>query len=144
MLVYIDETGDHNLQSIQDSYPIFGLGAILISDEEYVKLVKNIQTLKEKFFGGSDFILHASELKRPTKRSSDDRNKVMIDSEIRKTFYNDFSKNIIEGIDFKIIACFVFKKEMVKKFFLFQNQSLLYFYNRNFFLSVFLIQRHAE
>ncbi len=116
MLVYIDETGDHNLQSIQDSYPIFGLGAILISEDEYEKLVNNIRLIKDKFFGDNNFILHASELKRPVNKSSDVRNKIMLDPKIRSDFYKDFSKKVIEDIDFKIIACFVFKKEMVSKY----------------------------
>lgn len=116
MHIYIDETGDHNLQSIQESYPIFGLGAILISENQYVELVKNVQNIKIKYFGSIDFILHASELKRPVNPGSDTRNKVMIDPEVRRSFYNEFSENIINSIDFKIIACFVLKKEMTKRY----------------------------
>jgi hypothetical protein len=40
----------------------------------------------------------------------------MLDPEVRKSFYDVFSKEIMQAVDFKIIACFVFKKEMIKKY----------------------------
>lgn len=115
MFVYIDETGDHNLRVIDSQYPIFGLGALLISEENSVILEKELLSIKNNFFGDSvqDFVLHASELKRPVGKDSDKRNSVMLDPEIRKRFYSEFNKKIIQAIDFKIVVCFILKKNMV-------------------------------
>jgi hypothetical protein len=33
MLIFIDETGDHDLIKVDKPYPVFGLGALLISEE---------------------------------------------------------------------------------------------------------------
>lgn len=37
MLIFVDETGDHDLVNIDQQYPLFGLGAILIDENEYLK-----------------------------------------------------------------------------------------------------------
>ncbi len=114
MLAYIDETGDHNLIHIDPQYPIFGLGALLISEENYLKMNEEVEKLKKEFFTDTDgtFILHSSELKRPLDTRSDPRNKCMLDPEVRKKFYKEFDKRIIETLDFQIIACFIKKKMM--------------------------------
>ena len=115
MLVYIDETGDHNLVNIDSQYPIFGLGALLISEENYLILNKEVEKLKIEFFKDihNDFILHSSELKRPLDKRSDPRNSVMLNPITRKQFYTEFDKRVIDDIDFKIITCFIMKKRMV-------------------------------
>ncbi len=114
MLAYIDETGDHSLIHIDPQYPIFGLGAILISEENYLKMNREVEKLKKEFFTDTsgDFILHSSELKRPLDSRSDPRNKVMLDPEVRKKFYREFDERIIKGVDFQIVACFIKKKTM--------------------------------
>jgi hypothetical protein len=115
MLVYIDETGDHNLLHIDDQYPLFGLGALLISEDEYHRMDKEVQAIKKEYFNDEDgkFILHSSELKRPLNPKSDERNVVMMDPIKRAAFYKDFDKNIIKGFKFSIMACFIRKKLMV-------------------------------
>jgi len=114
MLAFIDETGDHNLMRIDTEYPLFGLGALLIEENEYQKMDLAVQALKTKYFNTPDnFILHSSELKRPIHKRSDVRNKIMIDATVRSNFYSDFEQNIILPFNFKLIFCFIRKKQMV-------------------------------
>lgn len=78
MLVFIDETGDHDMVNIDPQYPLFMLGALIISGEEYVKLDLKIKAFKEAYFQNPEtFILHSSELKRPASKKSDVRNKIV-------------------------------------------------------------------
>ena len=117
MLVYIDETGDHNLVKIDPQYPIFGLGALLISETEYIKMDEAINSIKRKFFNDDKtFILHSSELKRPLNQKSDKRNICMLDSKKRESFYKVFDERILKDIDFKIVSCFIRKQLMVSKY----------------------------
>lgn len=118
MLVFIDETGDHNLEKIDTQYPLFGLGAVIISENDYKKLNSEMKRLKKQFFSDEDdsFILHSSELKRPLDSRSDKRNVVMLDPIIRKKFFEEFDEKIIKSIDFKIVTCFILKKRMVEKY----------------------------
>jgi hypothetical protein len=117
MIVFIDETGDHNLNDIDPTYPIFGLGALLISEKEYKKLDKEMCYIKKHYFSDDGtFILHSSELKRPKNSKSDSRNVVMFNAEIRASFYKDIEERIIKPLDYAIVACFVDKKKFASKY----------------------------
>ncbi len=112
MLVFIDETGDHDLQKIDPEYPVFGLGALLITEAEYTKMDAAIKLLKQEFFDKDTFILHSSELKRPTGHRSDKRNIIMLNPEIRRSFYESFDRRIVSAFDYKLVVCFIRKKPM--------------------------------
>jgi hypothetical protein len=59
MLVFVDETGDHDLTKIDPLYPFFGLGALIIGEEMYEKLDAAIRDLKIRYFNDDGtFILH--------------------------------------------------------------------------------------
>lgn len=106
MLAFIDETGDHNLIKIDPSYPIFVLGALIITEDEYQRLNAKMRDLKSHFFGDSDnFILHSSELKRPSHRKSDPRNKIMDDPTTRQQFYEAVSSDLLRPHSFQVVAC---------------------------------------
>jgi hypothetical protein len=113
MLAFIDETGDHNLRRIDLQYPVFALGALLISRREYERLDLEISSLKRQFFDDDGtFVLHSSELKRPYDKRSDRRNAPMIDSGRRREFYSAFDDRILRAIDFKVIICIIRKEVM--------------------------------
>lgn len=112
MLIFIDETGDHDLINIDPQYPIFGLGALVISEKEYGEMDSEMKSIKKEFFGDEAFILHSSELRRPLSDKSDDRNMVMLDPKKRDAFYKAFDTRIVTPIKFGIIACFIKKRTM--------------------------------
>lgn len=117
MLVFIDETGDHNLSNIDTCYPIFALGGLLIDENEYENMDKVVKQLKKDFFNDDGtFILHSSELKRPIHKRSDPRNSIMLNTETRKKFFNEIDKKIMNKFNFKIIICIIKKENFVKKY----------------------------
>lgn len=113
MNIFIDETGDHDLIAIDPQYPIFMLGALLISPKEYAILTEKIVNLKQLYFhNAEDFILHSSELKRPVNKKSDPRNIAVKDPIVRKKFYEEID-TILADTDYKIVICLV-KKYLFK------------------------------
>lgn len=117
MLVFIDETGDHNLTKIDVEYPIFALGALLIDEEEYTKLDQVVKNLKARFFSDDGtFILHSSELKRPTHKKTNPRNKIMTDPVVRAAFYQSFEDEVMKTINFKLIICLIQKEYLAKNY----------------------------
>ena len=118
MLVFIDETGDHDLQKIDPQYPLFALGALIVSEEEYLKMNDSVNALKREYFADTDgtFVLHSSELKRPFDRRSDPRNQPMLDVTTRRAFYAAFDTRVIEAHDFSVVACFIRKPEMARSY----------------------------
>ena len=117
MLIFVDETGDHDLVNIDPQYPLFGLGAILIEENEYLKMAAEVKINKREFFKDDvTFILHSSELKRPRDKRSDRRNSIMLDPKIRSAFYQNFDERIIKSKKFKVTACFIRKQTMADKY----------------------------
>lgn len=64
-LLFLDESGDHNLAIIDPQYPLFVLGGIIVekkyAEEELTYLLNNF---KMKLFGRKDIILHTADLTR--------------------------------------------------------------------------------
>lgn len=116
-MVFIDETGDHNLVKIDLSYPVFGLGALLITEEEYSRMDSAVRALKKEFFEDSEtFILHSSELKRPVHKESDLRNGIMVNATTRAAFYKAFDARVVSACKYTIVACFIGKRRMVDQY----------------------------
>jgi len=108
-VVYVDESGDHSLTSIDKDYPIFVLTFCLFKKTLYIQdIVPKFQKLKFKYFGHDIIILHENEIRR---RKNDF--KQLYNKEIYTNFVNDLS-DIIKESDFKIISC-VIDKEKLKK-----------------------------
>ncbi|MDR0859719.1 MAG: DUF3800 domain-containing protein [Candidatus Peribacteria bacterium] len=61
---FIDESGDHSLQNVNEDFPYFLLCGILIAEEEYRKLEQKIITLKQSIFGSEKVILHSRDIRK--------------------------------------------------------------------------------
>ncbi len=64
-ILFLDESGDHNLSVIDPQYPIFVLGGVII-DEDYAKGPLNdaLDAFKEEVFGRTDIVLHTADITR--------------------------------------------------------------------------------
>lgn len=64
-IVYVDESGDHGLNSIDPSYPIFVLVFCIFKKRDYVrKVVPLLQEFKLKHFGHDQVVLHETDIRR--------------------------------------------------------------------------------
>ncbi|WP_244491048.1 DUF3800 domain-containing protein [Paramesorhizobium deserti] len=62
-IIYVDESGDHSLTSIDKNYPIFSLAFCIFKKEEYVNLaVPAMQAFKFRWFGHDNVVLHESDI----------------------------------------------------------------------------------
>jgi len=110
-IVYVDESGDHSLSSIDDEYPVFILVFCIFLKEDYFKLISPaIQELKFRYFGHDMVILHEHDIKK-AKGSF----KFLIDKERRESFYRDIAA-IIEQSSFTVIACCIRKNELIRQY----------------------------
>ncbi len=108
--LFVDESGDHNLTKVDKSYPVFSLGGLCISEDEYMRLNKVVDEFKLKYYGATDIILHSSELKRPKDHRSDPRNMFLLNPKNREIFYQELDDTIIQGINFTLVGCFIHKQ----------------------------------
>ena len=64
-MVYVDESGDHSLTSIDKNYPIFVLAFCVFYKKHYLtQVVTKVQKLKFDTFGHDFVILHEHEIRK--------------------------------------------------------------------------------
>src|SRR5215204_738911 len=64
-VLFLDESGDHNLSVIDPQYPMFVLGGVIM-DKDYAEgeLTDELNELKQELFGRNDIILHTADITR--------------------------------------------------------------------------------
>lgn len=107
-LLFLDESGDHNLKRISPTYPVFVLGGVIV-DRAYVREVvePRIHAFKMQFFGRDDVILHTVDM---TKGRGDYA--FLGDPQLRSAFYTQLNA-LLQDLDYQIVACVVRKPEHV-------------------------------
>lgn len=106
-IVYVDESGDHSLTSIDEDYPIFVLAFSIFDKDTYIKnIVPKFQALKFKYFGHDIVIFHENDIRRRKGMFQK-----LYTKEIYTNFMNDLSQ-IIKDVDFKIITCVIDKTKL--------------------------------
>lgn len=110
-ILFLDESGDHDLKKISKEYPIFVLGGCIV-DYDYNKetLAPRIKEFKRNFFGTEDVILHTNEIVR---------NKGVFeclkDSNTRERFYNEIN-SLLDKLDYTVVASVIKKEEFISKY----------------------------
>lgn len=111
-IIYVDETGDHSLTSIDKQYPMFGLSFCIFKKSDYTdKVVPLIQALKFKYWGHDAVVLHEHEIRKTTK----DFAFLRTDPDLRASFMQDLS-GLIEEAPFSVIACVIDKNKHIEKY----------------------------
>ena len=65
-IVFVDESGDHELRAIDHDYPVFVLLFAILSKHEYrTQICPEIQKLKFDFWGHEEIIFHEHEIRKP-------------------------------------------------------------------------------
>lgn len=87
-LVFVDESGDHSLTSIDPLYSVFVLAFIIIRKSDYVgKITPDLQNFKMHFWGHDEVVLHEHEIRKPRDAFS-----FLIQKSIRERFVGKLSE----------------------------------------------------
>ncbi|MEK6563671.1 MAG: DUF3800 domain-containing protein [Candidatus Omnitrophota bacterium] len=110
-VLFLDESGDHDLIMIDPEYPIFVLaGCIIDFQYEEKVLTATLNKFKEDFFGNKEIVLHLAEYTRDGKGYEKLR-----DKDLRGEFYAGLNK-IIKDAEFDLVACIIDKNEHIKHY----------------------------
>lgn len=64
-VVYVDESGDHSLASIDPDYPVFVLALCIFHKRHYSeKIIPAVEKLKFNYFGHDSVVLHENEIRK--------------------------------------------------------------------------------
>lgn len=105
-IVYVDESGDHSLAKVDDTYPVFVLAFCVFYQENYISnVISAIERLKFEKFGHDVVILHEREIRKETGpfrfRDKDDKNQFLASL-----------TTIIENSNFILISCVIDKRRL--------------------------------
>jgi hypothetical protein len=109
-IVYVDESGDHSLQSIDANFPIFVLAFCVFHKRYYSEtVVSTLQKFKFNQFGHDIVVLHEREIRKAEGAFSSLQNQ----SE-RQQFIDQLTQ-IIDTSKFVLISCVINKSELRSK-----------------------------
>jgi hypothetical protein len=110
-IVYVDESGDHSLVSIDTDYPVFVLTFCIFNKRTYTnEIVPNFQNFKFKYFGHDIVIFHENEIRRKKNNF-----KFLNEPTTNNIFMNELNE-IINQSDFKVISCIIHKEKLKQRF----------------------------
>lgn len=106
-IIYVDESGDHDLSKINHEFPAFALSFCIIRKDIYVhKIVPQIQQLKFDFFGHDSVILREHDIRKEKK----DFAVLMTNANLRRDFYDRLNA-IMQDAEITIVASVILKEK---------------------------------
>lgn len=105
-IVYVDESGDHNLVDFDPQYPRFVLAFCIFRIDHYVEhVVPNMQKLKFEFFGHDMVVLHERDIRRELPPFD-----LLLNSNVRSRFLTRLDE-LITSSRFGIVATVIRKHD---------------------------------
>lgn len=110
-VLYLDESGDHNLAVIDPSYPLFVLGGVIM-EQRYAEgpLEEALGRFKRDLFGRDDLVLHTADITR--NRNGFERLK---EPAFRERFYRELNA-LLRSLTFTVVACVIRKQEHLGRY----------------------------
>lgn len=110
-ILFLDESGDHNLGVIDQQHPIFTLGGVIAeSDYALGKMTEKLNNFKKEIFGTDKITLHTADFTR--QKNGFER---MKEREFCENFYAKLNQ-LISELEITIIACAVKKEPHMVKY----------------------------
>ena len=110
-VLFLDESGDHNLSIIDTSYPVFVLGGVIV-DKDYADgpLTEAFDSFKRELFGRTDIVLHTADIVRNRNGFEELKN-----SEFRTRFYGELN-SLMEKLRYEVVACAIRKEDYFARY----------------------------
>jgi hypothetical protein len=111
-IIYVDESGDHSLDSINKDYPIFVLTFCLFSVSDYIQeAVPVLQHFKFKYFGHDQIVLHETDIRK----NKHPFGFLRTNKKLRDSFLSDLSDTIVKT-PFTIIPVLIDKVKLKDRY----------------------------
>ena len=105
-VLFLDESGDHNLTVIDSNFPMFVLGGVIV-DRDYAEgpLAEAFDQFKDELFGRTDILLHTVDIAR-NKNGFES----LSNAQLRSQFYEKLT-SLVSELDYSVIACAIRKND---------------------------------
>lgn len=110
-VLFLDESGDHNLSVIDPQYPMFVLGGVIM-EVDYAKgpLTDALNDFKRRMLGRTDIVLHTADIVR--NRNGFER---MKDPGYRAEFLEGLN-DLMRRAEYRVVACAIHKSSHLSRF----------------------------
>lgn len=110
-VLFLDESGDHNLSMIDPQYPLFVLGGVIV-DQSYAEgeITERLELFKRDLFGRTDIVLHTADIVR--NRNGFER---MKEPAFRERFYRELNA-LMASLSYTVVACAIRKDEHLTRY----------------------------
>ncbi|GAA3666269.1 DUF3800 domain-containing protein [Microbacterium marinilacus] len=110
-VVYVDESGDHSLVSIDAGFPVFALTFCVFRKADYAQqVIPAMETFKFDFWGHDAVIMHEADI-----RKSSGPFNILLNAETREAFFERLNP-LLSGARFDIIAAVIDKRRHVARY----------------------------
>ncbi len=111
-IIFVDESGDHGLASIDPQFPVFSLVFCIIQKYHYMQAITPaIQKLKMEVWGHDQVILHERDIRKEQGHFSILRT----DRTVRERFLNNLT-DLIASASFDVIASVIDKRRLTERY----------------------------
>ena len=108
--LFIDESGDHGLTTLNTEFPVFLLCGILISEPAYQQLRKSFNEIKAHFWKDKKVLFHSRDIRKCEKEFQ-----ILFDLELKADFYDRLNKALRDE-SYTVISSAIRKDRYIKKF----------------------------
>ncbi|WP_248279409.1 DUF3800 domain-containing protein [Xanthomonas campestris] len=108
-IVYVDESGDHGLETVDPNYPVFVLAFCVFHKGHYAQhVVPAIESFKFRHFGHDVVILHEHEIRK-------EKGPFRFNDRLEKNLFLNELTGIIEKNNFILISCVIDKTRLKER-----------------------------
>lgn len=109
-IVYVDESGDHGMETIDPQYPLFVLAFCVFHKRHYSEhVVPTLEKFKFNHFGHDQVILHEHEIRKEKGQFN-----IFRSPEQKRQFLYELTQ-VIEHSNFILICCVIDKRNLKKE-----------------------------
>lgn len=109
--MYVDECGDQNLSNFEETFPIFTLCGVIVSEHQKAVLEEKVNVMKIHFWGTNGVILHSRDIRKCEKAFVN-----LFDLEVKKNFYEQMNAILGEDDAYKVVTCSILKEDYIRQF----------------------------
>jgi len=108
--LFLDESGDHGLNVIDQNFPVFALCGVIISEPDYQQLINDFHSIKQSFWADQKVIFHSRDIRKCEKEFQ-----ILLDINLKSAFIEQLNR-VIQNANYSIIASVIDKTEYLKRY----------------------------
>jgi hypothetical protein len=109
--LFMDESGDHNLRSIDQNFPVFCLVGCIFERDYYHRIVRpRVDAFKLRFWNTTQVILHSREIRKHHGVFS------FLDNENRRQEFYEALNDLMRGLECTILAVVILKQAHLNEY----------------------------